>query len=130
PNVDTTIPSIKSFGELEDNYKAVMAHSTWGDRKTLYQYGKSLEGDYCKWCGDCEKSCPMGVQVSELNRALMYAEGYGEYELARSVYSSIPASSNVSQCGNCKTCTVSCPYGINLKDRLERAVVEFGSLRV
>jgi len=72
-------------------------------------------------CTGCQGQCPYGVQVSELNRCLGYAYGYGDMALARENYDRLPASSRVDMCGDCGECLVKCVNGINLTENISRA---------
>jgi uncharacterized protein len=63
----------------------------------------------------------MGVNVMEINRCLVYAYGYRNFELASSHYSSLPRDTRLDKCDNCDTCKVKCINGQNLSDNIRRA---------
>ena len=58
--------------------------------------------------------CPNGVEISQLNRCLTYAYGYGNFELARENYEALPEEWRVEACRNCEECEVQCVHGLNL----------------
>ena len=70
----------------------------------------------------------MGVNISTINRSLMYAEGaYKSRELALSTYREIPLSASASAClpcsgrGESSMCAARCVNGLNIAARMEQA---------
>ena len=63
----------------------------------------------------------MGVEVSTINRSLMYAEGYKNYELALSTYREIPASASALACLDCSECVARCVNGLNIRAKMDKA---------
>jgi len=63
----------------------------------------------------------MGVEISTINRSLMYAEGYGSHELAVSTYREIPASASAQVCFDCSECVARCVNGLNIRAKMARA---------
>ena len=76
---------------------------------------------YCRNCGACEGSCRRGLPVSDMLRALMYAEGYGNPDTARREFLQAPAALTRVRCSSCEGCTVCCPHGVRVVERLTRA---------
>jgi predicted aldo/keto reductase-like oxidoreductase len=118
PNVDTAIPGMTSFEQLQEDI-AVMGMNlkvgkrTSGIREIENRFGSS----YCRGvagCTGCMNQCPWGVKVSDVNRCLRYAYAYGDMDLAYENYSRIPKSSRVDRCTNCPTCLVRCVNGIDV----------------
>ena len=72
-------------------------------------------------CGKCEETCPRGVQISVVNRSLMYAEAYRSAELARGTYGEIPASASASACIDCGHCAARCVNGLDVAAKMARA---------
>ena len=70
--------------------------------------------------------CDKGVAVPDMLRFLTYAEGYGDFPLARQSYLELPASVRKIQCSDCSACTVRCPNGVQVRARLIRAQELFG----
>jgi predicted aldo/keto reductase-like oxidoreductase len=72
-------------------------------------------------CGECDCQCRQGLPVADVLRFLTYAEGYGQFGLARERYQELdPAHANV-KCVDCPGCTVQCPHGVKVASRLIRA---------
>jgi NADH-quinone oxidoreductase subunit I len=75
----------------------------------------------CIYCGFCEDACPKGLPVSDILRHLSYAEGYGQFQLARESFLDLPAKVRDVRCADCDTCAVECPSGVHITERLSRA---------
>jgi len=72
-------------------------------------------------CGKCEETCPRGVQISVVNRSLMYAEAYRSAELARATYDEILAPASASSCLRCGRCVARCVNGLDIAAKMARA---------
>jgi len=123
-NVDTTIPGITSFEQLDEDVEIMGMKMSFNDRSTIYQYGEYLKGYYCcgvAGCTGCLDQCPHGVRVKDLNRCLGYAYGYGDIDLARENYNDLPESSLVDKCMDCDECVVKCVHGLDLTRNIKRA---------
>ncbi|MEJ2050822.1 MAG: aldo/keto reductase [Calditrichota bacterium] len=125
PNVTSTIPSMVSFQQVDDNVQVMGSNFGWLDRKTLYRYGEAVDSKLCRLCDTCLSQCPYGVRVSDINRSVMYADGYGDEALARESYQRIEPDRNASRCNDCDECVVQCRYGINVTANLKRAIEVF-----
>jgi len=124
PNVDTTIPGMTTFDQLQENLAVMGMKMSFRDHRTLQRYSERLEGNYCHGvagCTGCINQCPKGVEICNLNRCLGYAYGYGDMALARENYDRLPASSRVDVCDDCDECQVRCVHGLNLTDTVRRA---------
>lgn len=120
-SVHTTIPSMTTFAELEEDIQ-VMGHKMgWRDQKTLKRYGQLIDRAYCRSCGACLATCPHGVDIPEINRCFMYLEGYRDFNLARTNYQELPLELR-NACASCDACVASCKYGIKLAQRMPKAV--------
>ena len=53
---------------------------------------------YCRMCGSCAGKCPQGMPVADVLRWLSYAEGYGEFQLGRESFLSLPAEVRDVRC--------------------------------
>ncbi|MCE5248997.1 aldo/keto reductase [bacterium] len=129
PYVDTTIPGMTSFEQLEDDIAIMGMKLTFDDSRILERYGERTRERYCRGvsgCTGCREQCPKGVCVSDLNRCVNYADGYGDIGLAWENYRNLPASSRVDVCGDCGECMVKCVNGLDLTSKIERARILFG----
>jgi len=128
PYVDTIVPGITSFEQLEEDIAIMGMKMSFEDELNLRRYGELIRGYYCRGvagCTGCMGQCPHGVQVNELNRCLMYAYGYGDMDLAVENYRELPESSKVEVCSSCGECLVKCVNGLDLTENIRRARLLF-----
>lgn len=120
-NIATTIPSISSFQQLDENFNIMGSKFSWSDRKILDKFARVTDKLYCRMCGECSNICPENVNIPDIMRFLMYADGYGELELGRDSYKSLPFNERASKCIECNNCVVTCVNKLNIKERMLRA---------
>lgn len=108
PGVATTIPSMTTYAQVEENLGARGKRLSFGDRFTLRRYAMEIGDRHCGLCGACAGQCPQGVDVPTVLRSLTYLEGYREAGLARNAYRSLPEGRNAEACGDCDRCLVAC----------------------
>lgn len=121
PQVDTTIPSMTDMDQLADNLKAASTKFGAADEKALAAHLERIRPLYCRMCGSCEGVCPKGLPVSDMLRFLTYAEGYGQFSLGRENFLELPREIAAVRCGDCSECSVECPNGVRVSERLIRA---------
>jgi len=121
PGVHTTIPSITDMDQLDENVKAMATPFTPSDARVLESRLLQIGPEYCRMCGECNGQCRQGLNVADLNRFLMYSESYGEFSLGREHFQTLPAAHREVRCSVCPECTVECPYGVRVSQRLTRA---------
>jgi uncharacterized protein len=121
PHVTNAIPSITDMEQLDENVRAMSSPFSESDQKTLAAQLDYIRPLYCRMCGNCTGKCPQGVPVADVLRFLSYAEGYGEFQLARESFLTLPAGVRDVRCDACETCAVRCPNGVRVSDRLKRA---------
>ncbi len=120
-NVAAIIPGMRDMAELREDIAVMGMKFGPLDRYILDRYRASIDSVYCRFCGACEAGCPFGVEISTVNRSLMYAEAYREEGLARETYRQLPVSSSASVCLDCRTCTAKCVHGLDIRAKMERA---------
>jgi len=121
PKVDTTIPSMTDMDQLEENITAMKAKFTDADQKTLSAHLDRISPMYCRMCGKCEGTCAKGLPVADLLRFVTYADGYGQFTLGRERFQELPKSVTSVRCGDCVECSVDCPNGVRVAERVGRA---------
>ncbi len=119
--VTSTIPSMVSFQQVEENVQVMGSSFGLQDREILDTYGNAIDSRLCRLCGECLPQCPKGVQVNDINRCVMYADMYRDISLAVENYNELPASRNLSQCADCTDCIIDCRYGLNVAENIRRA---------
>ena len=121
PDIDTTVPSMTDMDQLEENLKAMTGGFTKSDEILLARQLEFIAPLYCRMCGQCDGSCAKGLPVAEILRYLTYADGYGQFSLGRERFLELPAEVAQVRCDLCPTCTVNCPHGVRVSERLGRA---------
>ena len=121
PHVQTTIPSMTGMDQLDDNLKAMREPYSSREEQVLAQQLAFITPLYCRMCGKCDGQCSQGLPVANVLRYLAYADGYGQFALGREHFQQLPAEVASVRCGDCPTCTVDCPHGVQVRKRLGRA---------
>jgi len=120
-DIDTTIPSMTDMDQLEENLKAMTGGFTRSDETLLARHLERIAPLYCRMCGHCDGACAKGLPVADILRCLTYADGYGQFSLGRERFLELPAEVAQVRCDSCSTCTVDCPHGVRVSERLARA---------
>ena len=117
PNITTAIPGFTSFDLLDNCLEA--AHSPkLTESDTLYLAGlQNNESLYCQNCGQCVANCQKHLAlIPTAMRAYMYNYGYRQPALAKEALAE--CSLTGKECENCTACSVHCPAGFNVADKL------------
>jgi uncharacterized protein len=120
-NIGTTIPSITDMEQLDQDLQAMSVPYAENDTKLLAAQLEYIRPLYCRSCGGCAGQCPQGLPVSEILRYLSYADGYGQYALGRESFQSLPEEIRAVRCGDCGSCAIHCPNGVQVSGRLQKA---------
>jgi hypothetical protein len=120
-NVDTTIPSITDLDQLDQNLRAMSEPFVPADEKLLAQRLEELRPLYCRMCGSCTGVCDKGLPVSDIIRYVSYADGYGQFSMAREHFMELPENLRDVRCSDCEACSVKCPNGVRVAERVTRA---------
>jgi predicted aldo/keto reductase-like oxidoreductase len=121
PHVHTTVPSMTDMEQLDENLRAGSEFFNESDKKTLAMHLEKIGPLYCRMCGECDGQCRKGLPVADVLRFLTYAEGYGQFGLARERYQELDPAHGAAKCGDCPGCTVQCPYGVHVARGVGRA---------
>jgi predicted aldo/keto reductase-like oxidoreductase len=117
-----TIPvGMYTVEQVEQNVGALHKPLSDEDRKDLKGLMAYNSLRFCRMCGACDGRCPYGLAVSDLVRVAMYAEGYRNPGLARTHLAAIPPSQRRISCQDCEQCSILCPNGVAIRDRILRA---------
>jgi predicted aldo/keto reductase-like oxidoreductase len=120
-SVHTTVPSMTDIDQLEENFKAMSAPFGRDDEKRLAAQLEHISPLYCRMCGACQGQCRQGLPVEDMLRFVTYAEAYGQFALGREHFLSLAPAHIAANCGDCDSCTVECPHGVKVPERLLRA---------
>jgi aryl-alcohol dehydrogenase-like predicted oxidoreductase len=119
--VHTTIPSITDNDQLEENLTAMGHPISVAEQKLLAERMELIRPLYCRTCGECDDLCRQGLPVADMLRILTYADGYGQFALGRERFLELDPAHTSVKCGDCPSCTVQCPHGVKVVERLIRA---------
>jgi predicted aldo/keto reductase-like oxidoreductase len=72
-------------------------------------------------CYQCKDQCPKGVPVADELRFLAYNDFGGSLGQARLSFMDLPRKIRTVRCSECSSCSIRCPNGIMVRDRLIRA---------
>ena len=121
PNITMAIPGMKDLANLKEDSAVMGMEFKTRDARILQTYHTAVAGFYCDLCGTCEGTCPRGVEISTINRSLMYAEGYRDRALALSTYREVPHAASAAGCLECPVCVAQCTKGLNIAAKMQRA---------
>ena len=121
PMVATTIPGVRDVDMLELNIRALSEKFTAEDEKRLVARSEAIRPYYCRMCYSCRGQCPKGMPVPDQLRILAYADFYGDFPLAQRSFAALPKEVRDLRCADCAECSVRCPNGVKVADRLIRA---------
>jgi para-nitrobenzyl esterase len=120
-SVDTAEVCMTDHEELDENLRAMAEPYGEKDEKLLTARLDSIGPSYCRMCGACGGACEKGVPVPDVLRFLTYAEGYGQFALARERFLGIPRPARDVRCRDCAACSFRCAHGVAVRDRLTHA---------
>jgi hypothetical protein len=122
PRVTAAIPGMRNMTEYREDIAVMGMPFTYADLRRLDRYAEAIAPFYCSFCGSCEAGCPRGVEISTVNRALMYADGgYRDISLARATYAELPPRATASVCMECAECAARCVNGLDIAAKMDRA---------
>jgi len=120
-SVTAAIPGMRNMSELKEDLGAMGLKFSYVDELVLKRYGAAVQPFYCHFCEQCGPTCPQGVAIGVINRAVMYAESYRSTELSRATYSEIPEQAQASACLDCGTCVARCVRGLDIGAKMAQA---------
>jgi uncharacterized protein len=119
--VDTAIVCMTDHGQFDENLRAMTEPYTEKDERLLTARLAGISSKYCRMCGHCGGVCEKGIPVPDVLRFLTYAEGYGQFALARESFLALPPPVRDIRCGDCSSCSFRCAYGVAVGDRMAHA---------
>jgi predicted aldo/keto reductase-like oxidoreductase len=119
-SLDTAIVCMTNHDQFDENIRAMAEPYTEKDEQLLSSQLAYISPRYCRMCGSCEGFCEKGVPVPDMLRFLTYAEGYGEFALARERFLELPENLRRIRCTDCAACSLKCAYDVAIRERLIR----------
>ena len=121
PAIAVTIPYMANTDQLEMNLRAVTESYTSGDDKLLFAKSEEIRPYYCRMCYECKGQCPKGMPVPDVLRYLAYNDFCGDFQQARENFRNLPWEIRSVSCNGCSSCSIRCPNGVRVQERLIRA---------
>ena len=119
--VDCAVPGMQNIEQLEENVGVVGKKMGWNDRKVLHAYSNDIKYHYCIMCGKCFSTCGNLVNITTINRALMYSEGHRNFEKGCETYRALSAEESGLSCVSCTSPTCKCAHSIKIAERMKLA---------
>lgn len=122
-NVCTTIPGITAIEQMELDFSVMRDLSLTEDERSDLKLAAQMRGTlFCQNCRTCIPSCSRRVDIPNLMRAFMYAEGYGNLVQAQMTVEELPENAGLQVCQDCSSCTAVCPNRIDIASRLRSLI--------
>lgn len=78
---------------------------------------KELAGNFCRGCGYCVPSCPVGIEINNCARmSLLLRRSPSELQLTPEVQEKMR---KIEKCFKCGKCASNCPYGLDTPKLLQ-----------
>ena len=122
PDVAGVCIRMTSFRILRECVQAVTGRLTRSELEMLKRYAREMYDQYCRFCGQCEGSCPREVAIADVNRFAMYFKYHGREKESMRLYEALPASRSAGPCSQCPGhCEAGCPFGRRVRAELVEA---------
>jgi predicted aldo/keto reductase-like oxidoreductase len=123
PHICTVIPGMTTFDQMDLNVEVMDDVTLTPEEKRDLELTSLLTGTlYCQNCRACIPTCKKGVEIPNLIRAYMYAEGYGNLIQAESTILELPENQGLGVCRSCTSCTARCAHGIQIGSRIRSLI--------
>ena len=118
-HISSIVSGMSSLEELEKNLAMIKNLKMSGqEMQDLNLSGLNSEpGLYCHQCRQCVPQCRYNLEIPTIMRSYMYAYGYRNLQQAQ--HTLIEAGLTGNLCKNCKSCSVNCRAGFDIKERIE-----------
>lgn len=123
PDVASVAISMSNFDTVRQYTAAASTTLSSAEVAMLRRYADEMYDKYCRFCGECEKHCPHGVAVADVNRYAMYFAGYGREKEAMRLYRTLSTRRCSAVCcdGCAGHCDNGCPFGRQVRAELVAA---------
>ena len=122
PDVASVAVSMSNFDTIRQYSAAAGTTLSSAEVSMLHRYADEMYDKYCRFCAECEASCPHGVAVADINRYAMYFSGYGREKEAMRRYHALSEQCSAQACDGCSgPCDAACPFGRSVRAELLEA---------
>lgn len=125
PGVVAVMAGCRSVGEIEKAVSYLEASREERDyAMVLSQMEKFSFHGNCMYCGHCAP-CSKGIVVADVNKYLNLALAQGQIpETVKDHYRLL--EHHASECVGCRSCEHNCPFGVEIVEKMKKAVKVFG----
>jgi hypothetical protein len=126
--ISSVCSAMTSTAMLMTNIAAALdkAKLTAEDMAALRQYAQATCSGYCAGCSSICEQAAAGVPVSDIMRALMYHNSYGDKQLAKETFAQIPAETRGSLLSvDYSAAELRCPNKMPISRLISEAVSKF-----
>jgi len=120
PAISTTVPFAETIDEVNINFRAMTEKYTPEEEWLLFARNEQIRELYCRMCFECKGKCPKGVPVADELRILAYNDFAGDFHRARENFWNLPRDIRNISCNDCNSCSIECPNGVKVQQRLIR----------
>ncbi len=111
---------VQHESELDEWLSYMDDTPAWTDemREYIESEKKELAGDFCRGCGYCMPTCPVGISINQCARmTLMLRRSPSEFWLSEHWLNEMK---KIDDCIGCGQCTAHCPYELDTPDLLKK----------
>jgi uncharacterized protein len=121
PAVTTVNKGFSTYEMFDEFLKNMQETLSAQEDFDLYRYAQENRNNNCMMCGECERICSEGIEISTLLRCKnYYYEELGDVETAKHVFDNIKISGrDIRFCDECKKCETRCPNSIQIVNELK-----------
>lgn len=118
---DNVLPiwGVQKESELDEFIEYIANPPVMDDeiRAVIEKDRKELAGGFCRGCGYCMPTCPVGIEINNCARmSLLLRRSPSELQLTPEVQAKMK---KIEECIHCGQCSAHCPYGLDTPKLLE-----------
>ena len=124
-HISVVIPGMAAIEELRQNVAAYADKSplTDAEQAKIHQLRNELGNNFCRRCNYCAP-CTAGISIYSVFLFEGYLTRYNLVDWANGRYNAMEKTA--SDCIGCGICETRCPYGLPIRDMMQKAVKIFG----
>lgn len=124
-HISVVIPGMAAIEELRQNVAAYSDKSplTDAEQAKIHQLRNELGNNFCRRCNYCAP-CTAGISIYSVFLFEGYLTRYNLVDWANGRYNAMEKTA--SDCIGCGICETRCPYGLPIRDMMQKAVKIFG----
>jgi len=124
PNV-IPIWGIQKEAELDEFISYIENPPIFSDeiKEYIEKEKEELQGEFCRGCGYCMPSCPVGIEINTCARmSLLIRRSPSEPQLSAETQAKM---AKIEDCINCGKCKDKCPYSLDTPHLLKKNLEDY-----